>query len=117
MKWKDREIPDPPSKVGEPSSSKNTPGGIELKATVVDEVGIICDYDIEVYYKIFQVIQYAGDEIEYGFRIAYWRYNEKKNCWVWGQYNQIISPEEWEKLYQKALEKGFFPNHESRYQE
>jgi hypothetical protein len=108
MKWKSRDIPDPPNKIDSSTSSKNTPGGIGLEGTIIDEVGIICDYGIEVYYKVFQVIQYAGDDVEYGFRLSYWRYNEKKNCWIWGQYNQIISPDEWEKLYQKAKEKGFF---------
>ena len=108
MRWKGKIIPDPPNSIGKTSTPKNTPAGTELNSKIVDEVGIICDYDDELYYKVFQLIQYSDDEGDRAFRIAYWRYNEDKNRWIWGQYHQMIHIDEWNELYQKAKAKGFF---------
>lgn len=108
MKWKNTEIPDPPTSVGKKSKPRDTPSGTDLRSKIIDEVGIVCDYEDEIYYKIFQVLKYVDND-EYAFRISYWRYKEERKNWFWaGQNALMISPEEWEKLYKKAKEKGFF---------
>lgn len=112
MKWKNNEIPDPPISIGKISEPKDTPIGTDLRSKIIDEVGIVCDYDDEIYYKIFQVLQYM-EENDYAFRISYWRYNEDRGNWVWGQFTQMISPEEWEELYNKAKQKGFFEKYKN----
>ena len=112
MEWKNKTIPDPPNSVGKISTPKDSPAGTGLESKIIDEVGIKCDYDVELYYKIFQLLQYADDN-SYAFRISYWRYNEERNRWFWGQYNQMISTDEWEELYKKAEEKGFFTKYKN----
>ena len=106
MKWNGKEIENPPNSIGRPVRPKNSPAGTKLTAKVIDVVGLLCDYNSEIYYKVFQLIQYHDKEMAY--RFGYWRYNKKLRYWIWGQYTQMITRDEWKKLYKKALRKGFF---------
>lgn len=98
-------FPEPPVSIGNSGYAK-TPAGTELEYKIVDEVGVTCDYGDEVYRKVIQVLEWT--EGGFTFRFGYYRYTEKRARWTWGQYTLIISPSEWKKLRQSALEKRLF---------
>lgn len=104
----------PPTTIGN-IGEFTTPSGSVSKFIIVDEVSITRDYsdgkNQDKYHKLIQVLKF--DDGEFGLRIGYYRYNPEKDAWIWGQYTQVIGIAEWEELYQKAKEKGFFEKYKN----